>query len=732
MSTDELPGPPTPNSDCDTGPDAGGRQDHTVYQPTQNDVLNTDCDDRADCADPISEPSVLLSLESLMGFCASLKTGDVALVDSEVFTKVYTLALTDAEIDAVLKVTAGATGISRTALRSSWKAFLKAIDDTASSDRASGMADLLVKIAKDETELFHTPDQMAFMDVRAGADDHRETYPLTANGAGRWLRKIVFERHGKVPNSMAVRDALDTLTGIAQFQGPERQVFVRLGWHEEDGQRNIYLDLADPTWRVVEITCDGIEIITDPPVRFRRSPHMLPIPEPTHGGSFNDLRAVMNVNDEEWALLSGFTLGMLQPNGPFPILQLAGEMGSGKTSAAKRLKALVDPSKGGLRAEPREISDLMVAANQCAVLAFDNLSRISPPMADAYCRLTSQGAIGSRRLYTDDEEHVLEATRPVIMTGINDLATRPDLMDRMVIVTLGQIAETERRTDADLDKHFEKIRPGVTGALLMAVSAALRNRDQVKLERLPRMADFAVWVVAGEEALGLKQGDFMRAYKQNRNEMHHLALEANVLPNVVLRLMEDRRKIGKWSGSPTALLKELEQVATTMGERILAAYDWPRTPIHLSGQLKRYAPNLRALGLQVRSSRSGGERKWILEWMETGSEDAGGTGTPGTIGTSPALSAGLEEVQVSLETSQGEKSVLAIAISDLAITDPFDANSAGTDAADVDPAVTETARLVSEIESQMLEHLITTKGITGIDDPALLIMDEPDEDRWKL
>jgi hypothetical protein len=42
-----------------------------------------------------------------------------------------------------------------------------------------------------------------------------------------------------------------------------------------------------------------------------------------------------------------------------------------------------------------------------------------------------------------------------------------------------------------------------------------------------------------------------------------------------------------------------------------------------------------------------------LEWIDAGLEHAGGTGTPGTIGTSPAPSSDLEEVQVSLETSQG-------------------------------------------------------------------------------
>src|SRR4029077_12003263 len=64
--------------------------------------------------------------------------------------------------------------------------------------------------------------------------------------------------------------------------------------HGEDGDR-VYLDLCDPDWRAVEIGPDGWRIIANPPIRFRRTAGMLPLPLPEPGGSLENLRPFLNV-----------------------------------------------------------------------------------------------------------------------------------------------------------------------------------------------------------------------------------------------------------------------------------------------------------------------------------------------------------------------------------------------------------------------------------------------------
>src|ERR1051325_9304585 len=99
--------------------------------------------------------------------------------------------------------------------------------------------------------------------------------------------------------------------------------------------------------------------------------------------------------------------------------------------------------------------------------------------------------------------------RPVLVNGIEELATRSDLLDRALVISLPTISDNNRRTEAELWSRFGDERPRIFGALLDAVSCALRNERGVSLERPPRMADFANWVVAAEPAFGLKEGEFM-------------------------------------------------------------------------------------------------------------------------------------------------------------------------------------------------------------------------------
>ena len=228
------------------------------------------------------------------------------------------------------------------------------------------------------------------------------------------------------------------------------------------------------------------------------------------GGSVNDLRHFVNVTDEEWPLLLGWLLAAMRPRGPYPVLCLHGEQGSAKSTTARAvLRALVDPGRAPLRSEPKEPRDLMIAASNGAVLAFDNLSHVPAWLSDALCRLSTGGGFATHELYTDNEEVIFDAMRPVILTGIEELATRSDLLDRAVLLTLPTIPEDRRRPEARVLGGVRCCRAGDSRPLLTAVSEAMRRLPAVKVSRLPRMADFALWATAGERALGLADGTFV-------------------------------------------------------------------------------------------------------------------------------------------------------------------------------------------------------------------------------
>ena len=127
------------------------------------------------------------------------------------------------------------------------------------------------------------------------------------------------------------------------------------------------------------------------------------------------------------------------------IVVLSGEQGSAKSTFSAILRALLDPNTAPLRALPREDRDLFIAANNGHVLAFDNVSGLPAWISDTLCRLATGGGFAVRQLYTDQDEVLFDATRPVILNGIEDIVARPDLADRAVFLTLEPIPEERRR-----------------------------------------------------------------------------------------------------------------------------------------------------------------------------------------------------------------------------------------------------------------------------------------------
>ena len=218
----------------------------------------------------------------------------------------------------------------------------------------------------------------------------------------------------------------------------------------------------------------------------------------------------------------------------------------------------------------------------------------------AYSDALSTGeGFATRALYTDQEEVIFESQRPVMFNGITDLATRSDLLDRSLLVTLAAIPEDQRKAERTLWAAFDAAKPKILGALLDAVVVGLANEQNVKLDRVPRMADFALWVTACESGLGWPPGTFLEAYTANRASANDTAIEASLVGVQVQSFMACRES---WQGTSSELLAELGQVADDATRK---RRDWPKSARKLSGDLRRIAPNLRAAGIDVGFRRSG-------------------------------------------------------------------------------------------------------------------------------
>ena len=422
------------------------------------------------------------------------------------------------------------------------------------------------------------------------AAGRREVWPVRSRRFHAWLAVQYLQEAGRAPGETALQDALGTIEAQALLGGRVEKVYTRVAEHEG----KIYVDLGDPEWRAVEIDASGWRVVQDHPVLFTRPSGMQPLPVPQPGGDLRELRRFVNLPDEDsFVLVASWLVGALRARGPHPVLVVGGEPGSGKSTLCRILRSLVDPHVALLRRPPKEERDLFVAAANNWVLAYDNVSGLSLWQSDALCSIATGGGYSARKLYSNREEAVLTAQRPIIINGIDELTNRGDLRDRSLRVMLPRLQEAEYRDEATLWAEFEEARPRLLGALLTAVSEALRAWPTTHLLHAPRMVDFARWVVAAEGALPWESGAFLLAYQGLRESVAAEALEDSQLAQAIVGLVEQE---GPFVGTAQELL---EKLAARVSESTIRSRTWPQSPRALAGRLRLLAPDLRTAGLGV-------------------------------------------------------------------------------------------------------------------------------------
>jgi hypothetical protein len=479
------------------------------------------------------------------------------------------------------------------------------IENTDPKKKPSQAEKLITLADENNVEFWHTPDHEQYATVVENG--HNENMAIKSSSFKRWLSWKMFSgEDGKVPGSQALQDAINTMGGKAEFLGEELATFVRVA--EKDGK--IYVDMGDVDWNAIEISGGTWKMVTNPPVKFVRPKGLLPLVVPERGGNIDDLRCLLNAGDDDtWMLIVAWMLQAFWPRGPYAHLSLGGEQGTLKSTMTRMIKMIIDPSTTALRRMPKNEEDMMIAAKRERVLSFDNLSGISHEMSDSLCCLSTGGSLGKRALYENDEEHSITAMRPAIMNGIDALTSRGDLIDRTIIIDLPVVDKKNRKSVEDIDEKFNKIRPKILGALL-DITAKGWDTKIGTIENLPRMADFARWVLACEPHLPWKKGRFLKVYHESKCN----AIGDSISGNKFAMAIKDYT--GKHFANPdkvtniipTILFKNLCEQEGFSSNFIPKGIGWPSSPSAMSKLLNRMSAGLRQQKVVVTQYKSDGVR----------------------------------------------------------------------------------------------------------------------------
>jgi len=476
-------------------------------------------------------------------------------------------------------------------------------------------------------ELFHAPDGTAYVTYSSSEnhDKNFRTSTVTSPQFKKFLQRQTFKKLGKPLKKSVLNDQIDLYSSIAEGEdSPERRVFLRVGEHGED----IYIDLCNDAGQAVKVTADDWTVVDDPDCRFRRAPGMRPLPVPVKGGSITELgERFLNLNPNDRILFLGALLGAFRFGWPTPLVFITGEHGSGKSSLSRVFRALIDPSEVMTQKASKD-HDLHITCHNSWIVNFDNVSKLPTDMSDDLCQLATEGGFRTRQLRTDKNEALFSEKRMVLLNSIEELATRPDFLDRTIHLHTKNL-KGQRRTENSLKILFQERSPRILGALLDAVVCALKNypTTQVNLPDMvdSRMADFTKWVCAGAPKLGFTQEEFLKAYAENRTAGSHEALDASTIYLPLMTQLETPAVVGYKQavikkGLFRGTTQELLQVLSTPTAAWERPHDFPKTPKMLASMLARIIPNLRAEGVEVKDmGRDTVRRVRILEITKTAS-----------------------------------------------------------------------------------------------------------------
>ncbi|WP_017998105.1 bifunctional DNA primase/polymerase [Paracoccus sp. N5] len=437
-------------------------------------------------------------------------------------------------------------------------------------------------------------------------------YDVSSAFVAKRVQFDYYNRNRDALSAEGLKEVIGVLKARALFEGPEREIHLRCGGDED----LMVIDRGADEQNFVHITPEDWEIAEASPFLFRRAPDFGTLPVPERGGDLREMQRILGMPDQAFFVMVLSIIVSLARQGPYLMTMIKAEHGSGKSTITSVIKGAVDPSTVSRQPLIKDERDLYIRGQNSRLLAFDNVSRVTEAMADALCRILTGGGFMTRKLYSDTEQVLIEATRPMLSNGITDITDRPDLIDRSILMSLPPIDESNRKTEAQIKKEVAEAMPRFLGCIYDCLACAMRLQGQIEAPQEFRMADAMHWAVAAEPATGFPEGSFVAAMKQAQEEaLVESALTNSVVISLLKLLHEAKDHVFE------GLVSQLHEALYNLDWR--SHHPLPKTASGLSSAISRLRQSLGRIGIQVSSPpRSNAGRLIRLSLDEAGKKHA--------------------------------------------------------------------------------------------------------------
>jgi hypothetical protein len=348
---------------------------------------------------------------------------------------------------------------------------------------------------------------------------------------------------------------------------------------------------------------------------FKRYAHQQPLAKPLtekeKGDAWKLLEYINIKADDEnsrLALLCS-VISYFIPLIAHPAIVASGAQGTCKSWFFNVIRQVSDPSSIPLLTVPKDAREMAQHLEHNWLTPYDNISNLPDWASDMLCRAVTGGGIAVRKLYTDDEDIILNFKRCVMLNGINVSAQRGDLLDRAMIFALEPISK--RKTEKQLSTDFENAKSIILTGFLNVLSQALKIYPSVELKEIQRLSDFHFYGCAIAQALGKKQEQFSDAYREKVKQQNDEALTDQValavlkFAELTVKPIDAMDATGTslksyWIDQPSALFAKLNYIAVNiLSIDIKTNKGWPRSPNALTRKINVLIPNLKAVGVEI-------------------------------------------------------------------------------------------------------------------------------------
>jgi hypothetical protein len=307
------------------------------------------------------------------------------------------------------------------------------------------------------------------------------------------------------------------------------------------------------------------------------------------------LKEVANCGDrEDFILIATYLAYCMQAKAPFPILNIYGETGSGKSELCNKLVSLIDPNVTPSLTLSKSESRMYGDATMRSILYFDNLSGINGEISDILCKISTGAGVSLRKYYTTAEVVTINAGAGIILNGIYNTAERPDLIDRSITVNLRHLQS--RKSCHKLNEKFEQVKPQILAGLFEMLSHAIVKMDTITIsdeENTPRMIDYTRFGTACEEYLGLDEGEFLEIFRRRSNNAVEDSMSNDVVLEAVALVIKDQLDCNDsckivYGNLFNLVIKKLDELYPDLHPHVK-----PRAPNSLSRYINRKIQYLR-------------------------------------------------------------------------------------------------------------------------------------------